>query len=102
VVPSTGEIVDGDVALVLSSMVDYRREVAWAEKMRARGTRVGFIGLAASKMPDLFKDAADFIFNGEPEGAMHRLVAGETLSGIVQSPAVPDLDVLPFPRLDLL
>src|SRR5436190_23505900 len=57
VVPSTGEIVDGDVALVLSSMVDYRREVAWAEKMRARGTRVGFIGLAASKMPDLVKDA---------------------------------------------
>jgi radical SAM superfamily enzyme YgiQ (UPF0313 family) len=102
VVASTGELVDGDVALVLSSLVDYRREVAWAEKMRARGVRVGFIGLAASKMPDLFKASADFIINGEPEHAMHRLVAGETLEGIVESPAVPDLDVLPFPRWDLV
>jgi anaerobic magnesium-protoporphyrin IX monomethyl ester cyclase len=102
VVPSTGELVEADVALVLSSLVDYRREVAWAEKMRARGVRVGFIGLAASKMPELFKPAADFIVNGEPEQAMNRLVAGEILEGIVESPAVPDLDVLPFPRWDLL
>ena len=102
VVPSTGEIVDGDVALVLSSLVDFRRETAWADKMRARGTRVGYVGLAASKMPDLFKDSADFIINGEPEHAMQRLVAGEVLSGIVESPALPDLDALPFPRWDLV
>jgi radical SAM superfamily enzyme YgiQ (UPF0313 family) len=102
VTSTSGELVDGDVALVLSSLVDYRREVAWAERMRARGVRVGFIGLAASKMPDLFTGAADFIVNGEPEHAMHRLVAGETLEGIVESPAVPDLDVLPFPRWDLM
>jgi radical SAM superfamily enzyme YgiQ (UPF0313 family) len=102
VVATTGELVDGDVALVLSSLVDYRREVAWAEQMRSRGVRVGFIGLAASKMPELFKPAADFIVNGEPEQAMHRIVAGEALEGIVESPAVPDLDVLPFPRWDLM
>src|SRR5262249_18350274 len=52
VVTSSGELVDADVALVLSSLVDFRNEVAWAEKMRARGTRVGFIGLAASKLPE--------------------------------------------------
>jgi radical SAM superfamily enzyme YgiQ (UPF0313 family) len=102
VVPSHGELVDGDLALVLSSLVDYRREVAWATRMRDRGVRVGFIGLAASKMPQLFDDAGDFIVNGEPEHAMHRLAAGERLSGVVESPAVPDLDVLPFPRWDLL
>src|SRR5262249_51569173 len=29
-----------DVALVLSSLVDYRNETAWADAMRARGTKV--------------------------------------------------------------
>src|SRR5262245_44103526 len=98
VVSTQGEVVDGDAALILSSLVDFRRETAWANRMRARGTRVGFIGLAASKMPHLFTDSADFIINGEPEQAMHRLVGGERLTGIVESPAVPDLDALPFPR----
>src|ERR1043165_8194862 len=34
-----------DVALVLSSIVDHRSETAWADAMRARGTKVGFIGI---------------------------------------------------------
>src|SRR5215468_7399251 len=54
------DTIDGDVALVLSSLVDYRAECAWADAMRARGVRVGFVGLAASKMPELFRDHADF------------------------------------------
>ena len=40
--------------------------------MRARGVRVGFIGLAAQKLPHLFADAADFIVDGEPEAALQR------------------------------
>src|SRR5436309_14908211 len=32
-----GDLVDGDVALVLSSLVDHRNETAWADAMRARG-----------------------------------------------------------------
>ena len=81
VVASRGELVDGDVAIVLSSLVDYRRETAWARAMRARGARVGFIGLAAQKLPQLFQDDADFIVDGEPEAAVLRLVSGHTLSG---------------------
>ncbi len=61
VMPSQGALVDADVAIVLSSLVDYRRETVWAEKMRARGTRVGFVGLAASKLPQLFAPSADFV-----------------------------------------
>lgn len=95
---SSGEFSDADVALVLSSLVDYRRERAWAQRMRARGVRVGFIGLAADKMPELFDDAADFIIRGEPESALLRLMRGERLSGLVDSPALEDLDSLPFPR----
>ena len=81
VVASTGELVDGDVAIVLSSLVDYRRETAWARAMRARGVRVGFIGLASQKLPQLFAADADFIVDGEPEAALLRLVGGDALTG---------------------
>src|SRR5919204_2616846 len=39
---STGQLLDGDVAIVLSSLVDHRRGAEWARAMRARGVRVGF------------------------------------------------------------
>ena len=97
-----GAPADGDVAIVLSSLVDFKQETAWADVMRARGTRVGFIGLAASKMPELFEPHADFLVDGEPEAAMMQLVTGATFSGRVASPALPDLDALPFPRWDLV
>jgi radical SAM superfamily enzyme YgiQ (UPF0313 family) len=102
VVASDGELVDGDVAIVLSSLVDYRRETAWAQAMRRRGVRVGFIGLTSQKLPHLFEDAADFIVDGEPESALLRLVGGEVLSGMAASPQIDDLDSLPFPLWDPL
>jgi radical SAM superfamily enzyme YgiQ (UPF0313 family) len=91
-----------DVAIVLSSLVDYKHETAWADAARARGTRVGFVGIAASKMPHLFQDHADFILNGEPEAGLMRLAQGCVPSGIVVSEPVEDLDSLPFPRWDLI
>jgi len=36
-----GEMLDGDVALVLSSLVDHKNETAWADGMRARGVKRG-------------------------------------------------------------
>ena len=97
VVASSGDVVDGDVAIVLSSLVDYRRETAWARAMQARGARVGFIGLTSQKLPALFEEAADFIVDGEPESALLRLFGGETLSGMAASPQIDNLDSLPFP-----
>ena len=97
-----GEIVDGDVALVLSSLVDHKNETAWADSMRARGVKVGFIGITASKMPHLFEAHGDFILNGEPEMGVMRLAAGEIPQGIVVSEQINDLDSLPFPRWDLV
>src|SRR3982751_594003 len=44
VTSSSGELADGDVAIVLSSLVDHRRETEWGMAMRARGVRVGYIG----------------------------------------------------------
>ncbi len=97
-----GDLVDGDVALVLSSLVDHKAETAWADRMRARGVKVGFMGITASKMPELFADHADFIFNGEPEAGVMRLAAGQIPSGMVVSEQIDDLDSLPFPRWDLI
>jgi hypothetical protein len=97
-----GEVVDGDVALVLSSLVDHKNETAWADGMRARGVKVGFMGITASKMPELFADHCDFLLNGEPEAAVMRLAQGEPLSGTVISEQINDLDSLPFPRWDLV
>ena len=102
VVFTDGEHVDGDLAIVLTSLVDYRAEIRWAEEQRERGSRVGFIGLAASKLPELFDASGDFVVIGEPEHATMRLAKGEQLSGRVVSDALDDLDVLPFPRWDLV
>ena len=96
------EVLDGDIALVLSSLVDYRRETAWADAARTRGVRVGFVGLACSKMPELFRDHADFLILGEPESAVMKLASGQELSGLIPSEPIADLDTLPFPRWDLL
>ena len=94
--------VDGDVALVLSSLVDYKNETAWADRMRANGIKVGFIGITASKMPELFVDHCDFILNGEPEAGVMRLAQGIVPEGITVSEPIDDLDSLPFPRWDLV
>ena len=97
-----GEMVDGDVALVLSSLIDHKAETAWADQMRARGAKGGFVGITASKMPELFRDHADFILNGEPEAAVMRLAQGEIPRGVTVSEQINDLDALPFPRWDLV
>ncbi|MEN3340270.1 MAG: anaerobic magnesium-protoporphyrin monomethyl ester cyclase, partial [Acidobacteriota bacterium] len=102
VVFTNGPAVGGDVALVLTSLVDHRREAEWGEAQRRRGCRVGFIGLTASKLPELFDAHGDFVVAGEPETAARRLAAGEVLSGRVNSEPVETLDSLPFPRWDLM
>jgi len=105
VVWTRGELPDsriGDVALVLSSLVDHKAECAWADRMRAKGMKVGFIGITASKMPELFQDHCDFILNGEPESGVMRIAQGEIPSGMTISEEIADLDSLPFPRWDLV
>lgn len=102
VVASQGQLIDGEIAIVLSSLVDYRREARWARAMRSRGVRVGFIGLAAQKLPHLFQPAADFIIEGEPEDGLNRIFQGERLHGITPSREFASLDSLPFPRWEPL
>src|SRR5947199_451234 len=97
-----GAEAEADVALVLTSLVEHKTETAWADRMRARGVKVGFIGITASKMPELFADHCDFMFEGEPEAAVIRLAHHSAPSGRVISEQINDLDSLPFPRWDLV
>ena len=95
VIWSKGELPEddaADVAIVLSSLVDYRNETAWADQARARGIHTGFVGITASKLPELFRDHADFVILGEPESAVQRLARGEMLNGDCVSEPINDLD----------
>ncbi len=94
--------VDGDLAIVLTSLVDYRHEAEWAARARKRGVKVGLIGAAATHLPEVFNGAADFIISGEPEAAAIRIAAGEDPKGLILSPEIDDLDSLPFPRWDIV
>jgi radical SAM superfamily enzyme YgiQ (UPF0313 family) len=94
--------VRGDLALVLSSLVDYRHEREWAIAARRRGMQVGFFGTAATHLPELFADAADFVIKGEPEAAAMGIANGNRWLGSVNSPEIEDLDSLPFPHWELM
>lgn len=93
--------VDGDLALVLTSLVDHQHETEWARQAQARGLKVGFFGTPATHLPELFTGAGDFIIRGEPEAAARQIAAGEVPNGIIDSPPLDELDSLPFPRWDL-
>ncbi|HEV8129926.1 MAG TPA: radical SAM protein [Acidobacteriota bacterium] len=100
---TNSEIVGGDLALILSSLVDYRHEIEWSREFRQQcGKPIGFFGALATHMSDVLADHADFVIKGEPDHAAMRLAQGESLKGIVVSPAINDLDSLPFPRWDLV
>jgi anaerobic magnesium-protoporphyrin IX monomethyl ester cyclase len=96
------EFVDGDIALILSSLVDYRHEIEWAKEAKRRyGMRVGFFGAPATHMPELLENHADFLIKGEPEQAAIRIAAGEIPAGTMASPAIDNLDSLAFPAWHL-
>ncbi len=90
---------EGDVAIILSSLVDYKNERYWARKFRKKNKhgKTGFVGTCATYLPELFESAADFIISGEPEGACMELAKGGNFEGIIKSPEISDLNSLPLP-----
>src|SRR5260370_41706961 len=95
------EGVGGDLSRLGLSLVVYRQEGVGGEKQEARHIKVGFVGTAATHLPELFNNAGDFGISGEPEAAAIRIAAGEDPNGLGLSPQINDLDSLPFPRWDL-
>jgi radical SAM superfamily enzyme YgiQ (UPF0313 family) len=102
VVYTNGELIEGDLGLVLTSLVDFRQEREWARVAKSRfGMTVGFFGAVATHASHLVDGAGDFIIKGEPEEAAMRLARGEQMQGLVESHALADLDAMPFPAWHL-
>jgi anaerobic magnesium-protoporphyrin IX monomethyl ester cyclase len=102
VVYTDGELVDGDLGLVLTSLVDFRHEREWARAAKQRcGMNVGFFGAVATHASHLVDGYGDFILKGEPEEAAMRLARGERFQGLVESHPIANLDTLPFPAWHL-
>src|SRR3989338_1983127 len=63
---------DVDIAIVLSSMVDYRNEVRFIQELKnARlQIRAVVVGSFGSAMPQIYEGAADCVIQGDPEVAL--------------------------------
>jgi radical SAM superfamily enzyme YgiQ (UPF0313 family) len=96
---TNGVVQDADLAIIYSSLVDYRAEREMARRYRRETrARVAFVGPFATHCPDQFLDVADVVVAGEPEQfACDVAATGDIPSGVVPSPEIKDLDTLPFP-----
>ncbi len=92
-----GPLVNADVAIVLSSIVDASAEAAVCSRLKTRGVRTIVIGAYASARPEHYADFADAVVIGEPEALGAALLDAE---GLVRAGDVADLDTLPFPDWD--
>jgi radical SAM superfamily enzyme YgiQ (UPF0313 family) len=97
------EIPDADLYLMHVSMVDYRYEMTWIERIRKEkpSAKIGIMGPFAGFRKDLFLPKCDFVIDGEPEAVGLEIADGKMPSGLVKSPPIKDLDSLPFPAWDL-
>ena len=94
-------IPNSDLVIMSSSMVDYGFEIDLAKHIKKKGIKLGFIGPFSGFLPELFLDACDFIIKGEPEQAAMDISSGGIKKGLIESPAVENLDSLPFPHWDI-
>jgi len=95
----TNEIPDGfDLAIMHCSLIRNKLEVDFLRRIREKtNIKIGLIGPFPSVKPELFLNYADFIISGEPEDASSKIKDQYSLSGIIESRPVMDLDALPFP-----
>jgi len=92
------KVIDCDLAIIKSSMVDYKAEIAFASRYRNEtSAKIGFVGPFAGQMPELFLKEADFVIKGESESAMMKIAAGKTPKQVEESTPIKNLDSLPFP-----
>jgi radical SAM superfamily enzyme YgiQ (UPF0313 family) len=90
-----------DVFLINTSIIDYRNETAFAERLKARHPRskVGFFGTFVSAKPELFAKHSDFLVVGEIEAVcLYDDIGREDFfSGEIRPRRTLDMDDLPSP-----
>ena len=90
-----------DLAIVATSIIGYKQEIAFARTLKQRQEcTVGFTGAFAMAKPDLFLEEGDFVIHGEQEAWALQSDALEEPRGIVHAGRVDNVDCLPFPDWD--
>lgn len=90
---------DSDLVIIHSSIVDYKKEIRYADIIRkTTKAKVGFIGPFATFKPEIFIKHADFVVRNEPEEVIMKIKDGKIPKGIVTSKPIENLDKLPFPK----
>ena len=97
-----------DVYGITSASPEYMTAVSIARVAREKnpGSCIVLGGIHATSVPDSIDPVFDVVVVGEGEDAFLRLLddreAGREMPGRYQSPAINDLDSLPYPARDLL
>lgn len=94
---------DNDLLVFFVSVANCGAEKKALAEIRKRSkAKLCLIGPFAGIRPDYFAGLYDFIINGEPEKCLEDIASANSLdySGIVDSPAVENLDRLSFPDWD--
>lgn len=92
------KIPDSDLVIIHSSIVDFKNEIAFAERIKKEtDAKVGFIGPFSGLIPTLFKKYSDFIVMGEPEKISMKITDNWMPSGLVKSTRLEDLNSILFP-----
>ncbi|OGX38680.1 MAG: hypothetical protein A3D87_03350 [Omnitrophica WOR_2 bacterium RIFCSPHIGHO2_02_FULL_50_17] len=90
---------DTDIAIVLSSMVDYHNEVNFIRGIKTLLPRLKVIvvGSFASAMPEIYAGEADCIIKGDSELAVQKILSeGFPVEKIIVSERPEDLNTLPM------
>ena len=90
-----------DLVLIPSSIVEHESEIAWGNRLKEAGFKVGFTGPFAATQKEAYLQAGDFVVEGEPEFLFLQDPPPNQLQGVVPVAANVDLDTLPFPKWDL-
>ncbi len=96
----SGAIPAADLYLVYISLVEYNSEIEAIRTIRMQYPRskIGLIGTFVTIFPEELKEYSDFVIKGESEGFFKNYEGDYlALSGVVEAPAMDNLDVLPFP-----
>lgn len=88
-----------NIAIVLSSMVDYRNEINFIKELKLFIPQINIIvvGSFASVMPEIYYTIADYIIKGSPEMAMLKILRdGFPNEKVIQSIEPENLNELPM------
>lgn len=89
---------DSDLVIIQCSLIRHNLEIEFIKRIRSEtNSKIGLVGPFVSVRPDIFKDYADFIIQGEPEETAFKMSNGHIPEGIIKSNPIINLDSLPFP-----